>query len=180
MNSASLCSMAGRYTNPNPTRFLAPIDCLKIPALYCTLSLCQSREYRVISQHGRAGGFLPVNSSLSHLSLRSWPRIRIVLRREPKPRTWLYFWLVYYIIPYLIWQIESKGIFFFRYLSRSLLRKGVGGVTPPPHLSTNLLPISSVDISVFDDVTVIILLSVSFMINVNRDPLSKTYSNCKL
>ena len=30
MNSASLCSLAGRY--PIPTRFLAPIDCLQIPA----------------------------------------------------------------------------------------------------------------------------------------------------
>jgi hypothetical protein len=33
MNSASLCSLAGRYDNPIPTRFLAPIDCLKSPAL---------------------------------------------------------------------------------------------------------------------------------------------------
>ncbi len=33
MNSASLCNLAGRYDNPIPTRFLAPIDCLKIPAL---------------------------------------------------------------------------------------------------------------------------------------------------
>jgi hypothetical protein len=32
INSASLCSLAGRYDNPIPTRFLAPIDCLKIPA----------------------------------------------------------------------------------------------------------------------------------------------------
>jgi hypothetical protein len=32
-NSASLCSLAGRYDNPIPIRFLAPIDCLKIPAL---------------------------------------------------------------------------------------------------------------------------------------------------
>jgi hypothetical protein len=32
MNSASLCSLAGRYNNPIPPRFLAPIDCLKIPA----------------------------------------------------------------------------------------------------------------------------------------------------
>jgi hypothetical protein len=31
MNSASL---AGRYDNPIPPRFLAPIDCLKIPALF--------------------------------------------------------------------------------------------------------------------------------------------------
>ncbi len=33
INSASLCSPAGRYDNPIPTRFLAPIECLKIPAL---------------------------------------------------------------------------------------------------------------------------------------------------
>ncbi len=32
MNSASLCSLTGRYDNPVPTRFLAPTDCLKIPA----------------------------------------------------------------------------------------------------------------------------------------------------
>jgi hypothetical protein len=32
MNSASLCSLAGRYDNPIPPRFLAPIDSLKIPA----------------------------------------------------------------------------------------------------------------------------------------------------
>ncbi len=33
MNSASLCSLAGRYDNSIPIRFLTPIDCLKIPAL---------------------------------------------------------------------------------------------------------------------------------------------------
>ena len=27
-----MCSLACRYDNPIPTRFLAPIDCLKIPA----------------------------------------------------------------------------------------------------------------------------------------------------
>ncbi len=27
-----LCSLAGRYDNPIPTRFLIPMDCLKIPA----------------------------------------------------------------------------------------------------------------------------------------------------
>ncbi len=32
MKSASLCSLAGRYDNPIPSRFLVPIDCLKIPA----------------------------------------------------------------------------------------------------------------------------------------------------
>jgi hypothetical protein len=33
MNSASLCSLVGRYDNPLPPRFLAPIASLKIPAL---------------------------------------------------------------------------------------------------------------------------------------------------
>ncbi len=33
MNSASLCSLAGRYENPIPPRCLAPINFLKIPAL---------------------------------------------------------------------------------------------------------------------------------------------------
>jgi hypothetical protein len=33
INSASLCSLAGRYDNPIPTRCLAPIEFLKIPAL---------------------------------------------------------------------------------------------------------------------------------------------------
>ncbi len=38
IDSASLCSMAGRYDSPIPTRFLAPIDWYKIPhnlARYC-------------------------------------------------------------------------------------------------------------------------------------------------
>ncbi len=30
INSASLCSLAARYDNPITTRFLAPMDCLKI------------------------------------------------------------------------------------------------------------------------------------------------------
>jgi hypothetical protein len=37
MNSASLCSLAGRYDNPIPTRLLAPIFCLKISAQAGTL-----------------------------------------------------------------------------------------------------------------------------------------------
>ncbi len=32
INSASLCSVTGRYDNPIPTRFLAPINCFKILA----------------------------------------------------------------------------------------------------------------------------------------------------
>jgi hypothetical protein len=33
INSASLCSLVGRYDNPIPTRFQAPLDCLQIQAL---------------------------------------------------------------------------------------------------------------------------------------------------
>ncbi len=36
---ASLCSLAGRYDYPIPTRFLVPIDFLKIPAQDATSSL---------------------------------------------------------------------------------------------------------------------------------------------
>ncbi len=39
MHSASACSLAGRYNNPIPTRFPAPKDCLKIPALTCSLQV---------------------------------------------------------------------------------------------------------------------------------------------
>jgi len=35
-DSASLCSLAGRYDNPIPIRFLEPRDCSKIPARYST------------------------------------------------------------------------------------------------------------------------------------------------
>jgi hypothetical protein len=38
INSASLCSLAGQFDNPIPTRFLAPIDCFKIPALVLFLT----------------------------------------------------------------------------------------------------------------------------------------------
>jgi hypothetical protein len=39
IDSASLCSLAGRYVNTIPTRFLTPIDCLKIPAQLSRLVL---------------------------------------------------------------------------------------------------------------------------------------------
>jgi hypothetical protein len=34
IESASLCSLAGRYDSPFPTRFLGLIDCITIPALH--------------------------------------------------------------------------------------------------------------------------------------------------
>jgi hypothetical protein len=46
MNSASLCSLTGRYDNPIPTPCLAPIDCLKIPAqaksIFLSVRVCGS------------------------------------------------------------------------------------------------------------------------------------------
>jgi hypothetical protein len=46
INSASLCSMAARYDNPIPTRCLAPIDFLKIPALHPPLIRCRKNSPR--------------------------------------------------------------------------------------------------------------------------------------
>ncbi len=65
MNSASLCSLAGRYNNPIPTRFLAPIGCLKIPAQAWKMALeflknllyyifpCLPKSFRKILSYGR-------------------------------------------------------------------------------------------------------------------------------
>jgi hypothetical protein len=43
-----LCSLAGRYDNPIPTRFLAPIDCSKIRALHLT---SKARHFMSLSTH---------------------------------------------------------------------------------------------------------------------------------
>ncbi len=45
INSAGLCSLAGRYDNPTSTRFLAPTDCLKIPALNSQKFVQRPREW---------------------------------------------------------------------------------------------------------------------------------------
>jgi hypothetical protein len=55
MNSTSLCSLAGRYDNPIPTWFLAPIDCLKIPALFESSIICyihMQYRYLVFKKYG--------------------------------------------------------------------------------------------------------------------------------
>ncbi len=61
MNSASLCSLAGRYDNPNPPRFLAPIDFLTIPAL-----AGEGREVLYMGGGGDDGGmrFLILSADL--------------------------------------------------------------------------------------------------------------------
>jgi hypothetical protein len=48
MNSASLCSLAGRYNNPIPTPCLAPIDFLKIPAQYVCRYSVQHRVHILV------------------------------------------------------------------------------------------------------------------------------------
>ncbi len=52
MNSASLCSLAGRYENPIPLQCLAPIDFLKIPALVYSCSVLPSlcRTFRPVQK----------------------------------------------------------------------------------------------------------------------------------
>ncbi len=45
MNNASLCSLACRYDNPIPPRYLAPMDSLKIPALYSLSNLVRYRRF---------------------------------------------------------------------------------------------------------------------------------------
>jgi len=40
---ASLCSLVDRHENPIPTRFLTPIDCLKIPALFMVVLAASSQ-----------------------------------------------------------------------------------------------------------------------------------------
>jgi hypothetical protein len=60
---------------------------------------------------------------------------------------------------------ENRSCVVFKYLTKSLLckRVGVGEVTPlPPHYHQNSS--RSVDISLKDDVTVILLLGFSFMV----------------
>ncbi len=53
MNSASLCSLAGRYDNPIPPRFLAPIDCLNIPAQFqTTFAQRQGGRVKSVSRGG--------------------------------------------------------------------------------------------------------------------------------
>jgi hypothetical protein len=46
INSASICSLAGRYDNPIPTRCLAPIDFFKIPAQNVFQKLSRTEQRR--------------------------------------------------------------------------------------------------------------------------------------
>ncbi len=61
IDSASLCSLAGPYDNPIPTRFLAPTDCLKILALG-TLPVVFSVKGLMSSSENGTG----------HLRMKTW------------------------------------------------------------------------------------------------------------
>jgi hypothetical protein len=84
MNSASLCSLAGRYNNPIPTRFLASIDCLKIPA--------QHRVSKTAGGWGGGHGFIwsmsfgrgyAVKTAMSDEDCSAQTRTVIGLLRKP-------------------------------------------------------------------------------------------------
>ncbi len=66
INSASLCSLAGRYDNPIPTRCLAPIDFLKIPALLMNLSR-NAASHRNRGEKDRLPYMFPVNIKFSNI-----------------------------------------------------------------------------------------------------------------
>ncbi len=63
ISSASLCGLAGQYDNPIPTRFLAPVDCLKIPALIPKGLMKITRTSRLSMVSWRNAG------------LKRWPQI---------------------------------------------------------------------------------------------------------
>jgi hypothetical protein len=71
INSVCSCSLAGRYNNPIPTRFLAPIDCLKIPAQgvwHLLLNKKGSRSKMLILGKVRQVALAPAEHLLSPLS----------------------------------------------------------------------------------------------------------------
>jgi hypothetical protein len=73
MNSASLCSLAGRYDNTIPTRFLVPIDCLKILAQASNSAARKGTKTRDFSE-GLQLIFIPRHNikSRSSLNLTCW------------------------------------------------------------------------------------------------------------
>ncbi len=58
INSASLCSMVDWCDNPIPTRFLAPLECLKIPAQTQTIQETVSKMQSPSINHVAAENFL--------------------------------------------------------------------------------------------------------------------------
>jgi hypothetical protein len=75
LKSFKIRALAGRYDNPFPTRFLAPIDCLKIPALITNVMYTASHKkirstqvYATLGLNSLSQAFLLIvpNLDLSH------------------------------------------------------------------------------------------------------------------
>ncbi len=76
MNSASLCSLAGRYDKPIPPRFLAPIDILKIPALFLVWRIFLRKLHFLLAQTQdllMLIGLKRWNATYSLQSFSRWP-----------------------------------------------------------------------------------------------------------
>ncbi len=92
--SASLCSLVGRYDNPIPILFLAPIDCSKIPAQWSHLSCCKGslgiilRVLRLKPKGGGGGGcgflsgFPPFSFTVYTNDCRNCKRLREFKEKE--------------------------------------------------------------------------------------------------
>ncbi len=77
MNSASLCSLAGRYNNPIPSRFLAPIDGLKMPAQYTRTQCVRGGG---VWGHWRGGGLRQINTCRKvplQVNFLRWPHFAL-------------------------------------------------------------------------------------------------------
>jgi hypothetical protein len=90
INSASLYSMAGRYDNPIPTRCLAPIDFLKIPALTTSHMLYLKQYVKVVrnlkSRYGARNRFQKPSLELSsQATLAGGPVRQTYANLVPRP-----------------------------------------------------------------------------------------------
>jgi hypothetical protein len=91
MNSASLCSLAGRHDNPIPPRFLAHIDSLKIPA--------QLTDEEIMKQHTWAYAvYVSINQALNQL-WRAYARVRLVSGRVRMRERFVYQQLIPFSAP---------------------------------------------------------------------------------
>ncbi len=72
MNSASLCILAGRYDNPFPTRFLAPIDRARI------CGSCKETRYRFSAWRAGTKPYLSYWPARLHRLAKSIPRYRFL------------------------------------------------------------------------------------------------------
>jgi hypothetical protein len=111
-NSASLCRPGGRYDNPIPSRFLAPIDCLKIPAQFSSRNVfwlgytCKMTEKEenfcrepVIHEANIRGGRKTVHFVFKYLKYLSSTACGGGGRSNAYPLTLLYFadpWIFYF------------------------------------------------------------------------------------